>query len=167
MTPVTVRQIGLLFVFEYGSDLPNLTFYIWINGEFETETFETTYELTVPPGGQFQFSVFDDADDRPPAYLPPYFTLQWDGDPDTVMFRVEQLVGASWKVKDLVPADDTRVFHYDTETLADSTVHSFRITGLDAEGRAGPPLELEGEMCRYPDAPDVALSLSGGEIVIS
>jgi hypothetical protein len=159
-------QIGNVFTFTWSSDLESPTYYIYVNGEFDSETFETTFDLTVPPNGQFQFSVFDDPDERPPTYLPPYFTLRWDGDPDSVMYRVEQYIGSVWTAVDAVPADDTRVFHYDTGTLADSTVHQFRITGVDAQGRPGAPLELEGELCRYPDAPEVTLSVSGGEITV-
>ena len=162
------RQIGpTLFRFEYASDIEDATFYIFLNGEFAAETRETFFEVTVLQGEQVQFDVFDDPDEAPSAYFPSIFILRWDGEPDTVMYRVEQYLDGAWAVQDVVTADDTRVFHYPTGTLADSTVHQFRIVPIDAEGRTGEPLELEAEMCRYPDAPDFALAGAGGEITIT
>lgn len=167
VTIQSIQQLGpTIFRFTFSSNLSSPTFYIWVNGELETETFATTYDLTVPLGGQFQFSVFDDPDERPPMYYPPRFTLRWDGDPKATQFRVERYVDSAWVPVTVVIPDDTRVFHYDTDVLADSTVHSFRVVSIDAEGRTGIELELEGEMCRYPDEPDVALSVSGGEITV-
>lgn len=167
MGPVYLTRLGeLLFRLTWSSDLPGATFYVYVNGDFVTETLETTYDVTVPMGGQFQVEVFDDPDDSPDVYLSPTLTLRFDGDPDTLQFRVEQKVDGVWRAKDLIPVNDTRVFHYETGVLADSTVHEFQVIGVDKEGRSGPPLELTAEMCRYPDAPEVSLSISGGEIVI-
>lgn len=164
---VTLTRVGpMQFRFSFLSDLASAIYYLWLNGEFLTETRETTFDITVPLGGQFQFSVFDDPDDRPPVYLKPTMTLRWDGDPDTVMFRVEQLIDGDWKPVNMVYADDTRVFHYESGVLADSTYHQFKIIALDAEGRASTALELGAEMCRYPDEPTLTPSISGGEIVI-
>lgn len=153
---------------EYGSDLPDPTFYIWVDGELETETKETAYELSAAPGGQAQISVFDDPDEVPPVHVPANWILRWDGDPESALYRVERETEADvWTPVDVVPANDLRVFHYTTPVLADSTVHRYRVVPIDSLGREGTVLEFEAEMCRYPDDPRVALSIGDGEITIS
>lgn len=164
----TYTQTGpTRFLFSFASDLTDPTFYIYINGEFVTETNETEYEVTAPLNTQFQFEVFDDEDDVPTEFFPGTLTLRWDGTPDSTQFRVDEYVDSAWAAKRVVIADDRRVFHYDSELLDDSTTHQFRVVPIDTQGRSGTILEFEAEMCRYPDTPSQAITITGGEFVVA
>ena len=153
--------------FAFTSDLPDPIFYIYVDGAFVTQTRETYYDLTIGINTQVQFDVLDVLEDLPAEFFPGTMTLRWDGTPDATSFRVEQYIGSEWVAKQVVIADDSRVFHYDSELLDDSTVHQFRIVPIDDQGRDGTILEFEAEMCRYPDEPSQAMSITGGEIVVT
>ena len=155
------------FVFTYASDAVDPTFYIYINGELETETDETSYEVTSPLNTQFQFDVLDDEDALPEEFFPSTMILRWDGTPDSTQFRIEKYVVDTWVAKQVVIRDDRRVFHYNSELLDDSTVHTFQVVPVDEQGRDGVALEFEAEMCRYPDDPVVDISIDTGEFVIA
>lgn len=166
--PVTYQQTGpTRFLFTYASDITDPTFYIYINGEFVTETQETEYEVTAALNTQFQFDVLDDPDELPEEFFPGTITLRWDGTPDSTSYRVDEYIDSTWTAKRVVVSDDRRVFHYDSELLDDSTVHQFRVVPIDTQGRSGTILEFEAEMCRYPDTPSQAMSITGGEIVVA
>jgi len=166
--PITYTQTGpTRFVFSYDSDLDDPTFYIYVNGDFVTETQETSYEITAPLNTQFQFDVLDDADALPEEFFPGTITLRWDGTPDSTSYRAEEYVDSAWVAKRVVIHDDRRLFHYDSELLDDSTVHRFRVVPIDTQGRNGTTLEFEAEMCRFPDTPSQAISITGGEFVVA
>lgn len=154
------------FEFIYSSDLDDPTFYIYVDGAFVTETKETTWTVTAPLNSQFQFDVLDVETDTPEEHFPSKFTLRWDGTPDSTSYRVDQYVTDQWVAKHVAIADDTRVYHYKTDTLDDSTTYQFRVVPLDSIGRDGTVTEFEAEMCRYPDEPDQSMSITGGEIVV-
>lgn len=153
--------------FTFSSDLTDPTYYIYVNGDLVTQTRETFYDLTVGINTQIQFDVLDVADDLPEEFFPGTMTLRWDGTPDATSFRIEQYVGSEWVAKYVVIADDSRVFHYESELLDDSETHQFRIVPIDNEGRDGTILEFEAEMCRYPDEPSQAMSITSGEITVA
>jgi hypothetical protein len=153
--------------FTFTSDLPDPIFYIYVNGEYVTQTRETFYDVTIGINQQVQFDVLDVVDDLPDEYFPGAVTLRWDGTPDATSFRIEQYVGSEWIAKHVVIADDSRIFHYESELLDDSEVHQFRIVPVDDQGRDGTILEFEAEMCRYPDEPSQAMSITGGEFVVA
>lgn len=166
--PVRYTQTGpTRFVFTYESDIDDPTFYIYINGDFVTETNETSYEVTAPLNTQFQFDVLDNPDELPEEFFPGTITLLWNGTPDTVSYRVDEYVDSTWVAKRVVIHDDKRLFHYDSELLDDSTVHRFRVVPIDAQGRSGTALEFEAEMCRFPDSPSQAISIDSGEFVVA
>ncbi len=155
------------FEFTFSSDLDDPTFYIYIDGVFVSSTKDTTWTVTIPLNSQFQFDVLDVETDAPEEHFPSTFTLRWDGTPDSTTYRVEQYVTDTWVAKHVTVADDTRVFHYKTELLDDSTTYQFRVVPVDGVGRDGTILEFEAEMCRYPDAPSQAMSITGNEIVVA
>lgn len=155
------------FTFTFSSDLTDPTFYIYINGEFVSDTKDTEWVVTASPNTQFQFDVLDVSTDTPEEFFPSTFTLRWDGTPDSTTYRVEQYVSDEWVAKHVTVADDTRVFHYKTEMLDDSTTYQFRVVPIDGFGRDGTTLEFEAEMCRYPDAPTQSMTATGGEIVVA
>lgn len=152
--------------FTFTSNLTDPTFYIYVNGEYVTQTRETFYDLTIGINTQIQFDVLDVVNDLPAEFFPGTVTLRWDGTPDATSFRIEQYVVDEWIAKQVVIADDARVFHYTSELLDDSEVHQFRIVPIDDQGRDGTILEFEAEMCRYPDEPSQAMNVTGGEIVV-
>lgn len=152
--------------FTFTSDLTDPIFYIYVNGEYVTQTRETFYDLTIGVNTQAQFDVLDVVDDLPAEFFPGVMHLRWDGTPDSTSFRVEQYVVDEWVAKQVIIADDRRVFHYTSELLDDSEVHQFRIVPIDDQGRDGTILEFEAEMCRYPDEPSQAMNVTGGEIVV-
>jgi len=168
ITSLTYTQTGpTRFRFTYASNLDDPIFYIYLNGNLVTQTRETFYDVTASIESQIQFDVLDVVDDLPNEFFPGTITLRWDGTPDSTSFRIEQYVDSEWVARQVIIADDSRVFHYESDLLDDSTVHQFRIVPIDDQGRDGTILEFEAEMCRYPDEPSQAMSITGGEIVVA
>lgn len=168
ITSLTYTQIGpTMYRFSYESDLEDPIFYIYVDGNLVTETRETTYDVAVPSDWQIQFEVFDDEDDVPDEHFPGSITLRWDGTPDATSFRVDKYIGSQWVAQQVVLSDESRVFHYDSEFLEDSTTHQYRVVPIDGAQRDGTALEFEVEMCRYPDTPSQSMSIDSGEIVVA
>ena len=168
ITSVTYTQTGdAEFTFYFASDLSDPTFYIWLNGEFVTDTKDTYYKATVPFGEQVQFDVFDDPDEVPAAYYPPYATLRWEGSGAPESFRVEQEIDAVWVLQAIVPSRLTNLYHWKSRKLDDATTHNFRVIPIDTEGRQGTIREFSIEMCRYPDAPSQDMTFVAGEVSLT
>ena len=166
--PVTYEFISPTQIrFTYSSDLDSPRFYVYVNGDFVGETFDTTYDVPVPPGGQVQFDVFDDPDDEPEEYFPAQLTLRWLGRDGATAYRVEEYAGGSWAYRATIVAHAANLYRYTTRSLDDVTTYQFRVVPLDAEGRSGTVLPFTVEMVRYPDAPSQEMTFVSGELYIT
>lgn len=153
--------------FSFSSDLESPTFYVYVNGGFVGETLETYWEVSVAPGSQVQFDVFDDPDAVPEEHFPNQFTFRWVGRDGAEAYRVEEYVDSSWVFRGLRPVSLSNLYHYTTPPLEDSTTYQFRVLPLDAEGRTGTALNFTVEMVRYPDTPSQTMEFVGGELSIT
>lgn len=142
------------------------TYYVWVNGALVGTTLEGSWTVQVGVGQVAAISVFDDAADFPAEWYPATATLRWQGRPGDVVYRVEYWTGSAWSAITQVLADARRIYHYETDTLADATAYTYRVVPVDAAGRDGTAREFTGVMCRYPDAVAVTVEWDSGELII-
>lgn len=142
------------------------TFYVYLDGLLFATTTETEIEIPVPLNRIVAVEVFDDPATSPSAFYPSTVTLRWTGQGNEAMFRIEKYEAAAWAVVGQVFARGV-LGRWESPVLADNTTHQFRVVPVDGTGRDGIPKEFTGLMCRYPDAPDVSISFSGGEFTVT
>lgn len=92
----------------------------------------------------------------------PLLTLQWRGDTDAGIYRVEEKVSSVWTLRRTVQETGAGYYRYESATLADITTHNFRIIPVDPLGVLGNPLPVDVFMVRNPAVPSISLSYSSG-----
>lgn len=167
ITSLTRTPIGpTRWLVTFASDLPTPTFYVYVDGALFATTTETSVEIPVALGRIVFVEVFDDAGTAPSPWYPSTVTLRWTGNDNESLFRIEQYVDAAWAVLIPVPARGV-LGRWESPVLDDNTTHQFRVVPVDSTGRDGIPKEFSGVMCRYPDAPSVAITFGSGEFTIT
>ncbi len=162
-TPISPTVWRLTFA----SDLPDPTFYVWLDGRLFGSTSATMMDVPVGISQVAQVDAFDDAGDTPDAVYPSTVTLRWEVGTQTALSRVEQWDGEAWVVRGQVPATGAGIGRWESAPLDDGATVQFRVVPVDGTGRDGIAREFSGLICRWPDAPTLTVAVVGGEFDIS
>lgn len=153
------------FLLTWGSTLSTPTYYIWINGVLSQTTVEEELQIDLQTGENVIVDIFDSVSDTPGDAFPNFATLQWNpsGDGESFKYKIQQFVDAAWATLAVIPDTGLSVYRYETQVLADDTVHQFRIIPIDFnDANEGAIRSISFRMRRYPPAPDVTYSYDSG-----
>lgn len=140
---------------------PTGPFYVYLDGVYATTLYQPWYQLELTPGEQVQFEVLDDTSAASDAY-PSRALLSWDASPDAVTaYRVDEYSGGVWtQVTLMQPAAGQTHFDWQTDPLADGSVHTYRVVPVDDAGNDGVSKQFSMTVVRRPDPPTVARTWS-------
>lgn len=124
-------------------------------GEFESLDGYFAFTLTGMPGDSLQFEVLDKACSIPSLAFPGRATLNWRAQTDATEYRVEEYVSAAWTERQVIPANGSGSYVWQSRWLEDETTHQFRVVPVNSAGNDGTPLAFSMLLVRIPDVPRV------------
>lgn len=145
-------------------------YHIWLDGELLETVTTPSYEFTFP-----DYDVPPDLEIVPDGVLaeneqyPPYVILQWRGIVDEIVaaYIVEQFVGAAWVTQATVMETKEGYYSWQSPPLTDNTTELYRVSAVDVIGNAGTPIAFTFDVIRNPEHPEVTITITGGNVVVS
>ena len=183
------QQIGLRsWLISWSSDRDNAVFYIYQGGELIDTTTITQKIFSVDEGESLDIEIIDEKVDRAnlrwnddpnlrwnddPCWMwdgsyalfkigtyPGRLTLHWYASTGTLYYRIEEYVGAEWKLRAKIKDLGEGYFSWKSRYLEDSEVHEFRILPVGINGNQGTPKTFSCLMVRSPDEKDAGYDYS-------
>jgi hypothetical protein len=148
---------------------PADTFDVYLNGLLLEAVVGGTYtaELDGYDEAPPPIEVVADGDDAESLLHPPYALIQWRGASGASSYVVEQYVDSEWMAVKTIMDSEAGYYTYRTLPITDCTSTQFRVSAQDENGNAGTPVAFTFYVVRNPAPPEVVLTLSGGDIVVS
>jgi len=104
---------------------------------------------------------------------PPFAILQWRGLAGAGGYTVEQFltIQASlerfpWTIVKTITESAAGWYSYNTVLLTDQVENEYRVKALNNKGAGGQAIEFDITVVRNPAPPDVALVVSGGDLIM-
>jgi hypothetical protein len=162
--PIPIDDVTWLL--SWTSDLtPPVTFYVYRDGILEQRTEALQVLVVIPIGTSPVFEVLDTAAAPAPGF-PSQILLAWYAAAATSAYRVEELLGSTWTVRETVPDDARGYFLWKSRPLEDSQTHQFRVTPIGTNGNDGTVATFSVLMVRHPDPPAATWGAAAGVITI-
>jgi len=146
----------------FTSGLSDPTFYVYVHGELEVTTKDTSIELFVDPDESPVIDVLDDANQAAGTVFPGRLKLTWFGITTADFYLIEEFVSAVWTERGRIFEDKRGYYSWRTRWLEDVTTHQFRVTATGLTGNSDTPATLTALMVRHPDVPNVTTVYSSG-----
>ncbi len=143
----------------WSSDLGAPLFYVYRDGILVVGPITPTYLVVrVPDGESPVFDVIDQDGVAPDAAYPGRVTVAWWGVDGADHYVVREYVGAAWVDRKTFWPTQADYYKWLSARLADSTLHTFRVVAVGADGNESTAAEREVYMVRHPDEPAVTFT---------
>ena len=142
------------YTIKYESNLETPTFYIWVNGEFLTTTFNTEYTFSVSYGQEIHIEIFDNSDDRPEMYYASNIHIQWEHVDRAKKYIIKKYNHNTDIFDSIHTRPDMGVGNLNTyisPRLDDSITHIYQVVPVDTADQEGDSLDYTFVMARRPD----------------
>jgi hypothetical protein len=149
-----VRKGTTSWLLRFSSDLPNPTFYIYLNGIIVAQTQLTEFTVGVNLNENYVIEILDDSDAEPLQIFPGKVRLGWFFVSNTEYYRVDEYVGGVWTRRKKIRENDGYM-QFESRFLEDGQTHLFRLVPVGTNGNDGTAREFSVLCVRYPDEPDV------------
>lgn len=136
--------------------------FVYRNGALFLRTRATSATVWLSAGESPVFEVFDDEDDAPSLGLSDFLELNWSPVDSAATYRIEQLVDATWTVRQTLPAATDTAFTWLSGRLEDSQTHQFRIVPVGTNGNDGTATSFVMLLVHAPDPPEWVMSYDQG-----
>ena len=143
---------------------------VWLDGKLLTsgltaESYEYTggeYVDTPPP-----VEILESGDTPKNQDYPPRYTIQWRGNVNAYAYVVQQYLSGTWTDVGFSIERGKGYYRYETLALADAESHQFKVIALDLYDNEGTAIAFTVSMVRNPAPPDVTLTMTAGDLVVS
>ena len=149
----------------YSSNLASPTFRVYYQGRLIDESARTSVHIDSETEPQVE--VYDATTTPTQWTYPGRVRLQWYHQADAEGYRVYEYVNSTWLERQTL-SDHGPAYHtWQSRWLPDVTTAQFRVVALDSLRNEGTEIDVTVFIVRNPDPPEVSVTYTGGNIVVS
>lgn len=97
----------------------------------------------------------------------PLMRLQWRGQADAALYKVQRYVSATWTTQQIVREDGRGYYTFTTVALTDGTAEQWRIVPQDARGYTGAAIIITETLVCNPAPPNVTITYTEGTTTLT